>query len=173
MSSRISSRGFTLIELLVVIAIIGLLSSIVLAAMNTARKQSRDAHRAGEIDSTIKALELYALDNAGAYPATQAVSGDNNCAGNGSCLGDLKSVLVTTGKYLPSIPVDPTYTNSGNNYRYCAANATNCRLGANKCYTLLRRDEAANAWCVPQSLPSPPTGSACWFTNGVPNYPYC
>lgn len=54
-----ASYGFTLIELLVVIAIIGLLSSIVLASLNSVRKKSRDAVRIRDFNEFQKALEMF------------------------------------------------------------------------------------------------------------------
>jgi len=63
-----NKKGFTLIELLVVIAIIGILASVVLASLNTARKKSRDARRIADIKQLQLALELY-FDGNRAYPA--------------------------------------------------------------------------------------------------------
>ena len=85
------NKGFTLIELLVVIAIIGILSSVVLASLNTARQKSRDAKRIADVKQLQLALELY-FDNTKAYPDA-ALTG-----------------LAPT--YIPAIPVDPLNTGS-------------------------------------------------------------
>jgi prepilin-type N-terminal cleavage/methylation domain-containing protein len=65
---KTSVRGFTLIELLVVIAIIGLLSTIIAAPIQSARKKARDAKKIAELKSTELALEQYAESNSAQYP---------------------------------------------------------------------------------------------------------
>jgi prepilin-type N-terminal cleavage/methylation domain-containing protein len=84
---RKGARGFTLIELLVVIAIIGILSSIVLASLNTARLKSRDARRIADIKQLQLALQLYFDANQG-YPAAL-------------------TALTTPTSYIATVPVDP------------------------------------------------------------------
>ncbi|MFQ5661819.1 MAG: type II secretion system protein [Candidatus Paceibacteria bacterium] len=86
--NKAGKRGFTLIELLVVIAIIGILSSVVLASLNSARQKSRDAKRIAELRQLQTALQLYYEDNQG-YPSA------------------LTEANLVTPRYSPSIPVPP------------------------------------------------------------------
>ena len=74
---RASTKGFTLIELLVVIAIIGLLSSIVLASLNTARGKSKDAVVQSDLGTVRTQAELHRKGSPGCYPG---VAGAGVCA---------------------------------------------------------------------------------------------
>ncbi len=110
------SRGFTLIELLVVIAIIGLLSSVVLASLNNARKKGRDARRIADLKQLQVALELYYSDNA-AYPILATVN--TTKAGFDTALAGL-----TSGGHIPSIPTDPVNNVTGNFIYYYKTTAS-------------------------------------------------
>lgn len=63
----IKQKGFTLIELLVVIAIIGLLSTLAVVSLNSARSKARDARRTSDIRQIQTALEMY-FNSENTYP---------------------------------------------------------------------------------------------------------
>ena len=67
------SKGFTLIELLVVIAIIGILSSVVLASLNSARAKGGNASVKSNLSNMRAQAELVYDNNAGSYLAPQSV----------------------------------------------------------------------------------------------------
>lgn len=64
-------RGFTLIELLVVIAIIGILASVVLASLNSARDKGTDAANKSNLNN-IRAQAEIVYDDDGDYAAVCA-----------------------------------------------------------------------------------------------------
>ena len=107
-----NKKGFTLIELLVVIAIIGLLSTLAVVALGSARTKARDSKRLADLKQMQTALELYYTDN-NAYPpaASPLAIGTTPYA----CLNS--TGFTTAGcasPYMGQVPLDP----KSGNYTY-------------------------------------------------------
>lgn len=110
------TKGFTLIELLVVIAIIGLLSTLAVVSLNSARQKSRDARRVSDIKQVQSALEMYFNDTAN-YPIQAAAALTLGGAAS-SCLGTAGFSAACAGDadtYMPRVPADPV---TGGTYSY-------------------------------------------------------
>jgi len=104
-------KAFTLIELLVVIAIIGVLSSVVLASLNSARAKSRDAIRLSTIAEIVKALEMY-YDKNGKYPPIPCAGSVNMAPGCANSLVNWTTLGTDLAPWLGSLSLDPLGDNS-------------------------------------------------------------
>lgn len=107
-------QGFTLIELLVVIAIIGLLATIVLISLNTAREKARDAKRLSDMHQIQLALALYHDEN-GTYPGPVSSWGEGGCSWDSSGRdtdGDGKYWIepLSDQGFISTVPLDPLNT---------------------------------------------------------------
>ena len=168
---KTNKKGFTLIELLVVIAIIGILASIVLASLNSARRKSRDARRVADLGQLRLANELY-------FDSNRSYAG-------GATMAALEQNLVTDtdcscATCIASVPNDPLNTATGSfQYAYQALTSTNGACGAATpavgctSYVLRATLEEDNRTILDNDVDGTIVTTACTDATGVPPYFYC
>lgn len=174
MSRMRSNRGFTLIELLVVIAIIGMLSSIVLASLNSARAKARDAKRVADLHQVQNALELF-YTQTGRYPQSPGHTyWDGHWFYFGECLRSGTNCGFSVSGYssaLSQIPQDPLHSgpaeDTNGSTTYYPGYPTGCSDGQS--YRLATLLENANNPVLASDL-----DGSFYNSNGLCNDPwYC
>ena len=110
------NKGFTLIELLVVVAIIGVLATVVLGSLSSARVKAQDTKRIAIVKQLETALEMYHLDK-GEYPRRYVYS----CCGVGA---DNPLFNIDLSPYMKIDVNDPLFGPS-NELRYRSRSGSN------------------------------------------------
>lgn len=127
--THLENCGFTLIELLVVIAIIGLLASIVITSLSSARRKARDVRRLSDMEQITIALGLF-FDDSSHYPGN-SVEGVSN---SGEMIGDNNGPIEKALEpYLSGIPKDPLHDGSIYFYSYDPQHCTDNPIGSCNC----------------------------------------
>jgi prepilin-type N-terminal cleavage/methylation domain-containing protein len=174
------SRGFTLIELLVVIAIIGILSSVVLASLNSARTKGSDAAIKADLNNIRAQGALYYDDHAMSYGtyASGACPGTGNTTAGGSftvfhdptVLSAINAAAKEAGGAISGATTTIVVSKSG-----CYSNAD----GWAAAIVLKTPAAGTSAWCVDSTGSSKtvtitantPTGA--YALAGTPSAPTC
>ncbi len=97
-----NNKGFTLVEILIVVVILGILAAIVVPQFTSASSEAVKGALQSQIQTITSQVELYRVNNNGAYPDEDSTFGGTTNDGWGPMVG---------AKYLKEAPVNG-YTGS-------------------------------------------------------------
>ena len=138
-------KGFTLIELLVVIAIIGILSSVVLASLNTARGKGSDAAIKSNL-ANIRAQAEILYDTWGGYGVDATPTGFTE----GACAATADTLFID-----PNISKQITAAGDA---------SSGGGIGAGRCVMLTA---SGGSWAVSVPLKTVPANAWCVDSTGA------
>ncbi|MBY0328553.1 type II secretion system GspH family protein [Patescibacteria group bacterium] len=140
-----SNKGFTLIELLVVIAIIGILASVILASLGSARNKGRDAAVKSNLATVRVQAQLY-YDIYGKYRNSTGtgIFSTNTCTTGTTMFGDNNGSSVE-GQNIASVinrAILAAHEAGGSGGMECKQDATNEK------YVVQVKMNSGNYWCI-------------------------
>ena len=119
-----NNKGFTLVELLVVIAIIGILSTVAVVNLNSAREKAREASVKGNLVGLIPAVVL-------CHDESEELTEDGTAGTVVDCSNDAGDVPVAGGEIFAwtDSAVWPTLESAWSYLGYCSSTASTGAFG--------------------------------------------
>jgi len=105
-SSKRRDSGFSLVELVIVVVIVGLLAAIAIPRISRGASGATDSAVAGDLAVLRSALEMYAAEHGGTYPAAATFS--NQLTMYSSAAGATNAAKTATYAYGPYLLAVPT-----------------------------------------------------------------
>ena len=140
-----TNKGFTLIELLVVIAIIGILSSVVLASLNTARNKGADSAIKSQLAAIRPQAEII-YDSLSSYGVGFSATGGTTEA----CPTAAANNLFATTSVLSQIAGAASSAGGAANVS-CVTDTDNTTVATKYAIAARLKSDNTQAWCVDSS----------------------